>query len=509
FGRTPDNDISFPDDSNVSRFHAEIERRGDDFWLIDLGSTNGTLLNDKPMKGESLLKEDDRIAFGGSSEVVFKRRKEEAAGSPSLASDAAAGMTSSPSGIPPVGRGSVNLPTGAAAGSPAMPDTASAANAAVAASGPSWMLLIAGGICGLALVFVAAAAIFYFTREEKCQARAVITKPESGDTIVEAVDVEAKAEDTECVVKAIYTIDGEAVAESTDPPYSVSIDPKDFPQFADGLDHDLQIVLIDEKGQSISQQNSVILAFETREIKKPEEDTAPIITAGDQSKASIKPTAKALSLLDIKTMADNLVKQFPARYQYDLSNPELLKDVRKRTAEYAQPGYYQRAVSFKDTINVAFVREQNLDAPFGFILAMSRSKFSPARQGTEEGLWRIPTELVTANAYNGTCGTETLSDPSQDCSAKATALYMKAIVSGVFEGDVVYGAAAFGKSPQDAAEWKASLPADRSNIWNSIASPQERDQAIRFFAAGIVAENPNKFGLDKDRPLSELYRAAL
>ena len=86
---------------------------------------------------------------------------------------------------------------------------------------------------------------------------------------------------------------------------------------------------------------------------------------------------------------------------------------------------------------------------------------------------------------------------------------MKAIVFGVFDGDMIYSAAVFGKSPQDAAAWKASLPQNRADFWNVIRTPQEREQLIRFFAAGIVAENPQKFGLKKDRPLSELYKLTM
>ena len=71
---------------------------------------------------------------------------------------------------------------------------------------------------------------------------------------------------------------------------------------------------------------------------------------------------------------------------------------------------------------------------------------------------------------------------------------------------MIYGAAAFGKSPQDASIWKSSLPANRSDLWNTIKTAPEREQLVRFFAAGIVAENPQKFGLKRDRPLSELYK---
>ena len=86
---------------------------------------------------------------------------------------------------------------------------------------------------------------------------------------------------------------------------------------------------------------------------------------------------------------------------------------------------------------------------------------------------------------------------------------MKSMVFGVFEGDVIYAAAAFGKSPQDAGAWKATLPANRMDLWASIRTPAEREALVRFFAAGIVAENPQKFGLKRDRPLSELYRLAM
>jgi transposase len=140
---------------------------------------------------------------------------------------------------------------------------------------------------------------------------------------------------------------------------------------------------------------------------------------------------------------------------------------------------------------------------------MSRSKFAAGKQGNEEGLWRMTNEFVTANAYNGLCGAETLSDKSQNCAAKASALYMKAIVYGVFDGDLVYSAAAFGKSPQDAGVWKASLPANRADFWNAVKTQPEREQIARFFAAGIVAENPQEFGLKKDKPLSELYRITM
>ncbi|HLM62213.1 MAG TPA: FHA domain-containing protein, partial [Pyrinomonadaceae bacterium] len=70
-GRTTDNNVSFASDSNVSRYHAEIEWRDGDFWLIDLGSSNGTTLNGETVKGDKRLKNGDEILLGGTSKAEF------------------------------------------------------------------------------------------------------------------------------------------------------------------------------------------------------------------------------------------------------------------------------------------------------------------------------------------------------------------------------------------------------------------------------------------------------
>ncbi|MGH2819064.1 MAG: FHA domain-containing protein, partial [Actinomycetota bacterium] len=68
-GRLSTNDVCLSD-SNVSRRHAELRREGEGWMLVDLGSTNGTLVNGKLAK-EHRLKDGDRLAFG-TNEVLFK-----------------------------------------------------------------------------------------------------------------------------------------------------------------------------------------------------------------------------------------------------------------------------------------------------------------------------------------------------------------------------------------------------------------------------------------------------
>ncbi|MBA2274757.1 MAG: DUF3662 and FHA domain-containing protein [Actinobacteria bacterium] len=56
-------------DANVSRRHAELRREGIGWKLKDLGSTNGTFVNNKPVT-QGDLKDGDRLLFG-NSELVF------------------------------------------------------------------------------------------------------------------------------------------------------------------------------------------------------------------------------------------------------------------------------------------------------------------------------------------------------------------------------------------------------------------------------------------------------
>jgi hypothetical protein len=496
-GRGSDNTIAFTDDANVSRYHAEIERRADGYWIIDLNSSNGTTVNGERLFGERPLNDGDSIVLGGTSKLEF------------TTADLRQQITQEPEPVVPDVNADIPDAETPDIEAPEAPAGGIATEAAAVSGGSKNLMLIMGILCGVALLcVVGGAAAFYFGRGSKCEAKAIITKPEAGDTIANPTDVEVEAEDTGCVAKAVFTLDGVEIASADSEPYTATLDPSQYPELADGLDHSLQIVLLDENGEQIGQPAPVMLAFETRLIE-PEKTPEIVKNTDNPQNPGGNTKSTSLSLLDIQQMSIALVKQFRGGSNYNISNKQFLQEVQKRAGEYAVEGYSVRAAAYRDAINVAYVREQNLDAPLGFVLAMSRSKFIPAKQGENEGLWQMSTAFVTANAYNGLCGTETLSDASQNCAAKASALYMKAIVYGVFDGDPVYSAAAFGKSPADASAWKATLPTDRSDVWNVIKTPPEREQLIRFFAAGIVAENPQRFGLKKDQPLSALYRVTM
>lgn len=79
-GREHDNDIVVRDDGFVSRYHAWITFESDCFWIEDLGSTNGTMLNGEPLERRELLASGDKIKIG-ESEMTFVLLEKTGAGS--------------------------------------------------------------------------------------------------------------------------------------------------------------------------------------------------------------------------------------------------------------------------------------------------------------------------------------------------------------------------------------------------------------------------------------------
>ncbi len=65
-GRTEDNDVALGD-AHSSKRHAEIIKRKNHYYLRDLGSRNGTVLNGKKILSETPLKDGDIIVIGSAS----------------------------------------------------------------------------------------------------------------------------------------------------------------------------------------------------------------------------------------------------------------------------------------------------------------------------------------------------------------------------------------------------------------------------------------------------------
>jgi FHA domain-containing protein len=70
-GRSRECDVRIAD-VNISRRHAELRQEGATYWIKDLGSTNGVVVNGRQVERER-LRDGDRITLG-STEIVFERK---------------------------------------------------------------------------------------------------------------------------------------------------------------------------------------------------------------------------------------------------------------------------------------------------------------------------------------------------------------------------------------------------------------------------------------------------
>lgn len=489
FGRSADNSVSFAADSNISRYHAQIERRGDEFFVSDFGSSNGTTVNDKQINAPERIANNDKIGFGGDTYVQFVLDKKDANASDNVLDSAV------------VSASAANHDAG-------NHDAANhdAANSSAPKSKTLPLTLTAAAVLsGFAIVSVAVVAAVLWS-DSGCTAEAAILSPESGATVSEATEIRLAVKNSKCVERVAFLLDGEEIAAAETAPYSTTLEPADFkPLVDDDSAHVLTVAVVDRDGKRRLQKDEILLQFaEPEKNAKKREENEPAENQPDEPKPPRESSAQ-VTIADIKTMSENLLKQFSGNHNYKFDQ-QFLREVQKRTVEYQSAGYSARANQYRDAINTAFVGEQGLDAPLGYVLAMSRSRFDNKKNQTNEGLWQMSPEFAESNGYNGQCGSETLSAAKQLCAARAAAIYSKALITNLFQGDVVYGVACFGLSPSEAGQFSVSLPPDRSDFWNNIKQKPQRDQIVNFFAAGIVAENPSKFNLKRDKPLSSLYK---
>lgn len=65
-GRSTDCEVTLADDPFVSTKHARFYRNSDNWFVEDLGSTNGTLVNAVRISAAQMLRVDDRVQTGSA-----------------------------------------------------------------------------------------------------------------------------------------------------------------------------------------------------------------------------------------------------------------------------------------------------------------------------------------------------------------------------------------------------------------------------------------------------------
>jgi hypothetical protein len=151
----------------------------------------------------------------------------------------------------------------------------------------------------------------------------------------------------------------------------------------------------------------------------------------------------------------------------------------------------------------AFATHRGLHRLYGFILAFSHSKF----QSDQGRYWRVPTPLAPTAESRPT----DVTPAEQAAELAAKGLFD---IRSVFpaDEDFMYLIACFGSTRTRAGEVAAALQtrseAERRDFWKmvqaGIISQEEAERVIRFFAAGIVGENPREFQIQNAKSFSEL-----
>lgn len=76
FGRTNLASVVIEDQS-LSRLHATFWREGDEIWIQDENSSNGTFVNGARLAGEKLLRNGDEVSLGGDTRIYVEIRESE------------------------------------------------------------------------------------------------------------------------------------------------------------------------------------------------------------------------------------------------------------------------------------------------------------------------------------------------------------------------------------------------------------------------------------------------
>ena len=82
-------------DSSISRQHATIRREGVNYWLADLGSANGSYVNEVALTSARMLSNGDRIQFGNSV-LVFQQGEIVPSHDPSLSAKTMISLAGAP-----------------------------------------------------------------------------------------------------------------------------------------------------------------------------------------------------------------------------------------------------------------------------------------------------------------------------------------------------------------------------------------------------------------------------
>ncbi|HEU0184840.1 MAG TPA: FHA domain-containing protein [Blastocatellia bacterium] len=245
---------------------------------------------------------------------------------------------------------------------------------------------------------------------------------------------------------------------------------------------------------------------EDSDEKGKNQGPTPVVNQADGTGANgdtiaVKPDNPEISPAFIREKAEALAGLLSGASGGDfVFEDEFIDRIRNQTGEY-RTDFYSAAEQRKFEINSTFRTDAGLSELFGYILALSRSRFVAGAGvngcGVDSdgvGLWRLPQRIL--RQYPNKCA-----DSNQEVCIAAN--HFSELLS-IFDGPegFMYAVACFGELNDRAGRILDRLPDAnlRRNFWASArAGSMTQDEVSRvvcFMAAGIVAQNPKPFGID-------------
>lgn len=456
FGRGSEADYRFPD-GGLSRLHSTIYREGDQVWIVDENSTNGTFVNGEQVAYRGTpLKNGDSISIG--NETILKIRFLEKNAAQSFA---------------PVNQASANVVM---------------ANSAAASSKSSFGVLPLA-LTGFALLVIGISAVF------------IAFKAFGGNqNTVQNNSYQTQIEDEDEEPRETPTPKKEITPEKTASPKLTTSDNTSLTNSPQNPTTENQVAL--PSGKKYLQMSET----EKRQyIQVKAEKVASLI--GNRNGDSITP----LAVDRIKGFLDGYAKR---------ANVGRLSGCRFGDNLQAT---YERASKNAPFIIKAF-NERGVDPQIGLYLAMIESEHCVCLQSPTGPLGMFQFTFATAklhfNPNTGIIKGASPASPDDRCrpepAAHAAAEYMKFLTGRYGTGPASVplaigsynsGEGGLSTNLKKALESNEALPRD---FWTMIANGEKLSKQFqsenfkyvpKFFAAAIVGENPQDFGLSL-QPLS-------
>jgi hypothetical protein len=449
FGRGSEADYRFEDDG-LSRLHATVYRDGDRVWVVDENSTNGSFVNGEKVSGSGTpLQNGDVVKIGHFTKLKVGISEEKAS-------------------------------------APAVSNQAKTVSAPDASENSFGIVPLVVTACAIFVIF--AAAIFIGVKVFG-----------SGDAIVYNTDEEYET--------PRKTPDDENNTKKSPTPKTENSAPN-----GTNDNTNVQILPIDETNKSIINLPSGKKYTEMSDAEKRQyievkaEKVARMI--GNRSSETIPPAAV------------NKIKEFADAYTTRIKSKSMSGGC--RFGDNLQ-STYERASRNAPFIIKAFY-EQGIDPQIGLYLAMIESEHCVCLQSPTGPLGMFQFTYATAKTHfqppDGVIKGASQSNPDDRCkpepAAFAASRYMKALTARYGTGPLSvplaigsYNSGEGGLSTNLKTALEASGSQERS-FWTLIANSEKLSKQFqmenikyvpKFFAAAIIGENPQDFGMNL-QPLS-------